>query len=168
MRRRVTAYGPSSRHDIAWFSGLGLRVIDAALARAAGELAPHDGPDWRTYWDLREPPEPVALPGARLLPEFDALLCGFDPPARERFVDAANYRTLWHRDNGLLLAPLLLDGRLSGYWRLIGTGPRRTLDIAYFARTRRPRKAELTEPVAALSAALGVTVADVSVHKHDH
>ncbi len=106
VRRHVTAYGPSSRHDIAWFSGLGLRTIDAALARAAGELTPHDGPDGRTYWDLREPPEPLALPGARLLPEFDALLCGFDPPARERFVDPANYRTLWHQDNGLLLAPL--------------------------------------------------------------
>lgn len=166
VRRHLTAYGPSSRQDIAWFSGLGLRLVDAALDRAANELTAHEGPDGRTYWDLPGGPAPIELPGVRLLPEFDALLCGFDPPARERFVDAAHYRILWQQENGLLLAPLLLDGRLSGHWRLAGTGRRRILEVAYFAGTRKPRVAELAAPVAALRAVMDLDVTAVSVRKH--
>jgi len=41
-------------------------------------------------------------------PEFDALLCGYDPKARGRFVAEADNTVLWHRDNGLMLAPVLV------------------------------------------------------------
>lgn len=162
-RLHLRAHGPSSRKDIAWWSGLGLRPIDAGLERLAGELITAEGPDGLAYFDLPDAPEPIELTGVRLLPEFDALLCGYDPPARERFIDAAHYPRIWNQDNGMILAPLMVDGRITGWWRLGGQGPRRPLEAHWFARTRRPRKAELAEPVAHLETAYGVTVTDLTL-----
>ncbi|WP_226347128.1 winged helix DNA-binding domain-containing protein [Agilicoccus flavus] len=164
VRRHLSAHGPASRHDLAWWSGVGLRPVDAALARLAPDLREGTGPDGRVYHDLvAGQPAPVDLPGVRLLPEFDALLCAYDPPARERFVDAAHYRRLWTQANGMILAPLLVDGRMTGWWRLPGSGSRRLLEVSWFARTRRPRKAEFDAPTAHLEAAYGVTVTDLTL-----
>jgi hypothetical protein len=91
------------------------------------------------------------------------VLCGYDPKARDRFVTAADNDVLWHRNNGLMLAPVLVDGRIGGHWRLEGPARARELAVSPFPGSRRPRKAELDEPVAALSAALDVPVAAVSV-----
>ena len=46
-----------------------------------------------------------------------------------------------------MLPPLLVDGRITGYWRATGSARRRPLEVVWFAGTRRPRKAELEEPV---------------------
>jgi hypothetical protein len=166
VRRHLTCFGPSSRHDIAWWSGLGLRHVDASLARLADgttALTEAEGPDGRSYLDLTDAPAPRLPPGPRLLPEFDALLCGYDPTARERFVAPEHYARLWSRANGMLLAPLLVDGRLTGYWRLPGNRGRRPCEVTYFAGTHRPTKAELEAPLAAIEAAYGVTVTGLSV-----
>lgn len=165
--RHVSCYGPASRWDIAWWSGLGLRPIDAALMRLAPELTGVTGPDARTYWHLRDQtPSPADIPESALLPEFDALLCAYDPPARRRFVDPAHYDILWKKQNGQLLAPLLTHGRLTGFWRLAGSGPRRTLLVTYFKGTPKPTKTSLEGPTAALVAALSVQVTDVQVQQH--
>lgn len=163
VRRHLSAYGPASRHDIAWWSGLGLRAVDAALARRADELTEQEGPDGRRYHDLIDAPAPIDPPSLRLLPEFDALFCGYDPKARERFVSSAHYRQLWFQENGMLLAPLLCDGRLTGYWRLPGSGSRRSCEVTWFPGTRRPKKSELDGPVAAIEAAYGITVTSATI-----
>jgi hypothetical protein len=62
-----------------------------------------------------------------------------------------------------VLPPLLVDGRITGYWRSGGTARRRPLDVTWFARTRRPRKGELYEPVTALEAALDITVTGLTI-----
>jgi hypothetical protein len=161
----LRSHGPASRHDLAWWSGLGLRVVDehlAVLEQRLGLVA-HEGPDGRTYLDLPDPPAPRALQGVRLLPEFDALMCGYDPAARRRFAEPEHLTRLWSGANGLVLPPLLVDGRITGYWRAPGSAKRRPLEVVWFARTRRPRKAELDAPVAALETALGITVTDVTL-----
>nr|WP_276546977.1 winged helix DNA-binding domain-containing protein [Dermacoccus abyssi] len=163
VRWHLSAHGPASRHDIKWWSGIGLRDIDAAVDRLADQLDAVTGPDGRTYLDLRGAPPARDLPGVRLLPEFDALLCGYDPPARQRFVDEAHYPRLWHQNNGLIRAPLMVDGRLTGWWRLGGSGARRPLTVSWFSRTRRPRKSELDQPIRDLETAYGVTVDSLSL-----
>ncbi|MFC7360241.1 winged helix DNA-binding domain-containing protein [Nocardioides astragali] len=160
VRLHLAAHGPSSRQDIAWWAGLSLGSVDEGLAGL--DVREDEGPDGRTYLDLPSAPAPRDLPGVRLLPEFDALLCGYDPKARERFVTPEHHRRLWNDSNGMLLPPLLVDGRISGFWRATGTARRRPLEVVWFARTRRPRKAELDEPVAALEAALGIDVTEVT------
>ena len=158
-------HGPSSRHDLAWWSGLGLRVVDQHLADLAGrlDLVSDEGPDGRAYLDLPDRPARRQLDGVRLLPEFDALMCGYEPAGRERFATPAHLTRLWSGANGLVLPPLLVDGRITGYWRATGSARRRPMEVVWFAGTRRPRRAELDEPVAALEAALGIAVTNVSL-----
>jgi hypothetical protein len=169
VRRHLASHGPSSRHDLAWWAGVGLRVVDASLERLAGELGGQltadVGPDGRTYLDLATAPPPRELPGVRLLPEFDALFCGYDPPARSRFVTPEHHRALWISSNGMIPALLLVDGRISGQWRLPGSGSRRACEVGWFAGTRRPRRSELEEPVAALEAAYGVSVTTLTLQR---
>lgn len=168
-RRYLSVAGPASRHDFAWWSGLGLRIADATLARLEPETTAIEGPDGRIYYDLVDTPNPadrtarVEAPAVRLLPEFDALLCAYDPKGRDRFVSPQHLRLVWSRDNGLQPAPVLCDGRLTGYWRLPGTGRKRSCEVTWFAGTRRPRKSELDGPIAALEAAYGVTVTRITL-----
>ncbi|UFN44398.1 DNA glycosylase AlkZ-like family protein [Nocardioides okcheonensis] len=158
----LRSHGPASRQDLAWWSGLGLRVVDGLLADL-GELVCEEGPDGRTYVDLRDAPSPRGVEGVRLLPEFDALMCGYEPSARVRFGEAHHLHRLWSGANGLLLPPLLVDGRITGYWRSTGTTRRRPLEVVWFARTRRPRREELDAPVAALEAALDIEVSTLTL-----
>lgn len=165
LRRHLSAYGPASRHDVAWWSGLGLRTVDAGLDRLAAQLTAQDGPGGRVYHDVVGATIPAEPPSARLLPEFDALLCGYDPKARERFVAPEHYRRLWSPDNGLLLAPLLCGGRLTGYWRLPGSGARRACEVVWFAGTHRPTKSELEAPLSALHTAFGITITGLTISR---
>lgn len=162
VRLHVTSYGPASRRDVAWWSGLGLRQVDDLVGRL--DLSWRDGPGG-PYADVSDPPPPSEQPGVRLLPEFDAVLCGYDPKARDRFVSPTDHELLWRRNNGLMLAPVLVDGRIGGSWRIEGTGRDRTLAISSFAGSRKPRKAELDEPFAALSTALDVSFDAVTVSR---
>jgi len=157
----LRAHGPSSRQDVAWWAGLPLKAVEEGLAGL--EVVETEGPGGRAYVDMPQAPPPRDLPGVRLLPEFDALLCGYDSKARDRFVTPEHHRRLWNESNGMLLPPLLVDGRITGYWRAGGTARRRPLEVTWFARTRRPRRAELEQPVAALETALGITVTEVAI-----
>ena len=161
VRLHLGSHGPSSRQDLAWWSGVPLRVVEETLAGL--DLVEEDGPEGRTYVDLPGSPPARDLPGVRLLPEFDALLCGYDSRARDRFATPEHHRRLWNETNGMLLPPMLVDGRITGYWRAAGTARTRPLDVTWFSRTRRPRKDELDEPVAALEAVLGITVSSVTI-----
>lgn len=156
----VRCHGPVSRHDIAWWSGLGLRVVDAALDELG--LVGVAGPDGRSYVDVSSPPPGRSFEGVRFLPEFDALMCGYDPAARDRFADPAHLRRLWNQNNGMVLPPLLVDGRITGYWRATGSARKRPLEVVWFAGTRKPRKSELDGPVTALEAGLDITISGVT------
>ena len=165
VRRHLRSHGPSSRNDLAWWTGVGLRFVDAALARLGDELTEDTGPDGRSYLDLAGAPLPRDLGGIRLLAEFDALFCGYDPPSRSRFVTPEHHRRLWTHGNGMIPALLLVDGRITGSWRIPGSGARRPLEVSWFGGTRRPRKSELDGPVSALESAFGVTVTGVTVSR---
>lgn len=158
---QIGAAGPLSRNDLAWWAGVGLTRVDQSLARLG--LPGEPGPDGRIYHDLPDGAGPASVPGVRLLPEFDALFCAFDPASRVRFVDAEHYDILWKQDNGLLLAPVLLDDRLRGHWRLSGTGRRRVLEITWFPGARRIADDQL--PVSAVEAALDVAVSAVRTER---
>ena len=162
VRLHLRSHGPSSREDIAWWSGLPARTVDEVVERLSG-LIQYDGPLDRAYLDLPDAPGPRDLPGVRLLPEFDALLCAYDSKARDRFVTRDHHDALWSPANGLLLPPLLVDGRITGFWRATGSAKRRPMEVTWFAGTRRPRKAELAEAVARVEAALGVTITELTL-----
>ncbi len=163
VRVHLSAHGPASRHDLAWWAGLTLTRVDEVLARLDLEAA--TGPDGREYVDLPHAPTGRDLPGVRLLPEFDALMCAYQPSSRRRFVSQEHHDVLWNSKNGLVLPPLLVDGRITGHWRAPGSARERPLEVTWFCGTRRPRRAELEDPVAALEQALGITVTSVTVDR---
>ncbi len=166
VRMHLRSHGPASRQDLAWWSGLGLTVVDSALARVADELVSGTGPDGRTYVDLaHDIPDAVdpASVGIRLLPEFDALLCAYDPKGRERFVTPEQHKLLWSQGNGFMVAPLLRTGRLSGHWRLRGTGASRDLTVTTFRGTGRLGRRALDDSVEALGRGLGIRIGAVEI-----
>jgi hypothetical protein len=163
VRLHVASYGPATRRDVAWWSGLGLRQVDDLLGRL--DLTWRDGPGGQPYADVPDAPPAREPAGVRLLPEFDAVFCGYDPRARDRFVTPADNEQMWHQNNGYMLAPLLVDGRVGGYWRIEGSGRSRALAVTSFAGTRKPRRSELDEPVSALSRLLDVPVSAVTVSR---
>lgn len=166
VRLHLTGHGPSSRQDLAWWAGVGVTVIDPVLERLGAGLVAAEGPDGRIYHDVATGmPDGATLDGVRLLPEFDAVLCAYEPSARRRFVDDDVNAALWNRANGLVLPPVLVDGRIGGHWRAAGSSRRRPLTVTLLGRCRRPRKAELADAVAALEAALDLAITEVTVER---
>lgn len=165
IRLHLRSHGPSSRDDIAWWSALPARTIDESLSRLAAELIADHGPLQREYYDLLQAPAPRELPGLRLLPEFDALLCAYQAKARDRFVSAEQHSMLWNSANGLLAPPLLLDGRIAGWWRSAGSNKTRSLRITLFRGVRRPRRSEFAEAVGRLEVAWGIRVSELTVER---
>ncbi|GAB3988682.1 winged helix DNA-binding domain-containing protein [Nocardioides marmoraquaticus] len=161
--RHVRWHGPSSRHDVAWWAGLTLGVVDGSLERLADRLVPLEGPDGLTFHDLPDAPPAAEEAGVRLLPEFDAVVCAYDTKRRDRFVTPEHFARLWNPRNALMQPFLLVDGRIRGTWRLEGSGARRRLDVRWFAGTRRPRKAEVERAAEALAAAYGVTLTGLAL-----
>jgi hypothetical protein len=133
------------------------------LDRQSDDLATETGPDGRDYHDLADAPPPRLPDGVRLLPEFDALFCGYEPAARARVVTPEHHARLWVHGNGMIPALLLVDGRVTGQWRLAGSGTKRRCEVTWFSGTRRPTRAELAAPVSAVEAAYAVTVTELTV-----
>lgn len=161
----VHSHGPSSREDLSWWSGLPVRLIDQSLSRMAADLITDSGPLDREYIDVVAAPAPRDLPGVRLLPEFDALLCGYHSKARNRFVSKNQHSMLHNSANGLLVPPLLVDGRICGWWRSTGSKKSRPLSITLFRSARRPGSSELQEAIGRLEASLDIRISEVSLDR---
>lgn len=160
----LSRHGPASRHDIAWWSGVGLRAVDGALQAMGEAVTARPGPDGREYWDVVSAvPDGVADVGTRLLPEFDALLCGYEPAARARFVSPEHHAQLWDRSNGLLRAPVLHAGRITGHWRAEGSGRRRVVTVWVFEGCPEPNQDERAAAAADVAAAMGWDVTDLRI-----
>lgn len=165
-RQHLAASGPASRRDLAWWSGAGLRQVDAAISALGDEVVRRPGPNGLDYLDLAEPPLQCGDgdPGVRLLPEYDALLLGYDPAARVRFADAAAVAHTWNRANGVHSPTVLADGRLRARWRLERTGAGSAViavDMLPWERLFDP--SDLTDAAAAVGTALALTITDVTV-----
>lgn len=164
VRVHLAAYGPATRHDLAWWSGEGLTRVDAAVARLGDEVRARPGPGGGTYLDLADPPRGGhPEPGVRLLPEFDSLVVGYHPKTRTRFLDDAHVQWILNRANGVFSAAVLRDGRLTAVWRLVGSGRRRDLEIQAFPGETAPTEEELAGPAEGVAQALEVEIRDLRI-----
>jgi hypothetical protein len=163
-RQHLAAYGPANRRDIAWWSGEGLRNVDAALATIAEELTERPGPDGQTYYDLAEAPRGGASDlGVRLLPEFDAVVVGYDPKTRDRFLDLEHLPHIWAQQNGLFSSGVLAEGRLVASWKFEGAGAERTIEVQMFPGRSALAESDLADQVVALEQALDIRVSDIAI-----
>lgn len=111
-RRYLTARGPASDRDLAWWSGLTLTEVRTAIASVADEFDRLEL-DGVTY--LMRPGTEEAAGGVHLLPGFDEYMLGYG----DRSAPLAG-RPLEHivpGKNGMFLATIVVDGRIVGTWR---------------------------------------------------
>ena len=166
VRGHLAASGPATRRDLAWWSGDGLRNIDAAVASLGDEVSTRHGPNGLDYLDLTSPPASgLGDPGIRMLPEYDALLLGYEPAARDRFADAKAVAHTWNRANGVHSPTLLVDGRLRGRWRLERKAGSATILVEMFPGERPLDPGDLAEQAAAVAAVLATPVTDLAVSR---
>ena len=145
--RYLAGYGPAGAADLARWSGLALgecrRALEAAgeLERAA-ELLALPG----TFESERPVPAPV-----RLLAAFDTTLLGW---VDRRPLLAAGHAAAMIPGGGIIRASVLTGERITGTWRVAGSGRKRRLDCEWFGR--RPARAALAVEAADVGRFLGV------------
>jgi hypothetical protein len=145
VRRYLAAYGPATVADVAAWSGLtGVREI---LERMRGELRTFADDRGRELFDvpgapLPDPDTPVP---ARFLPEFDTVLVAHAdrrrviPEARQAYVGANLGKPF-----------VLLDGFVSGWWRIVRSPDELRLVVQPFERLGAKQRAALEAEGAAL------------------
>ncbi len=164
VRQHLAAFGPATRHDVAWWSGDGLRRVDAVVQSLGDEVVSVPGPDGLDYLDLAEPPvDGLGDPGLRLVPEYDGLLLGYAPAGRSRFADSRVMTLAWNRANGVHSPTVLVDGKLRGTWRLSAAGRASRVEVTMLAGERLPTEDEVGGQAEAVSAVLAVGIDAVEV-----
>lgn len=164
VRGHLASYGPVTRADLAYFFGVRLGLLDAALSLLAEEVRPLTGPGGQALLDLAEPPDgPGGAEDLRLLPEFDGLLVGYSGPNRTRFCGPGELDQLWARANGLYAPAVLHRGRLVATWRTVAARGRTDLEVTMLRGHRTLPEAEFVAQVAAVEAGLGIVIGELRV-----
>jgi hypothetical protein len=115
VRRYLAGFGPASRKDVASFTGLALRPLDAVLAHM--ELVRYDSEDGCELIDLPGAPlpDPATPAPPRFLPTWDATLLVH---ARRTGVLPEAYRPrIFSTKTPASFPTFLVDGAVAGTWR---------------------------------------------------
>jgi len=142
VRRYLAAFGPSSRADVAAFTGLAVASVAPALDALEPELERLTDERTRELYDLRGAPRPPADTPAplRLLGEWDNVLLAHADRTR-MFDDETRRRVI--RKNGDVLPTILLDGVVAGTWWWRCKQGVATLEAAPFEKLTKGDKAHL-------------------------
>ncbi|MBA3328958.1 MAG: winged helix DNA-binding domain-containing protein [Solirubrobacterales bacterium] len=141
IRRYLASHGPATAHDLAAWSGIGMRRARAGLGLVAGELAEvetHGGRAWcltasaGTRRDATvEGSEVPEGPCVRLLGRFDPYLLGHR--GRELVLEPA-FAGRIQAGGGIVQPAVLVDGRVMGTWRRERAGDRPAVTIDLFSQ----------------------------------
>jgi len=142
VRRTLAAFGPSSRADLAAFTGLAVGAIAPGLEALEPELERLTDERGRELYDLRGAPRPPADTPAplRLLGEWDNVLLAHADRTR-MFDDETRGRVI--RQNGDVLPTILLDGVVAGKWWWRRKKDVATLEATPFVKLTKAVRAEL-------------------------
>jgi hypothetical protein len=142
VRRTLASFGPSSRADLAAFTGLAVAAIEPALAALEPELERLTDERGRELYDLRGAPRPPADTPAplRLLGEWDNVLLAHADRTR-MFDDETRRRVI--RNNGDVQPTILLDGIVAGTWWWRRKKDVVTLEATPFVKLTKAARAEL-------------------------
>jgi len=111
-RRFLTARGPATDRDLAWWTGLTLTDVRAAIADVADEFESLELGGTRY---LLRPGLAEAAAGVHALPGFDEYLLGYTD--RRAPLAGRPLSDVVPGGNGMFLATIVVDGRIVGTWR---------------------------------------------------
>jgi len=113
-RRYLTARGPATERDLAWWTGLKLTDARAAIASVDDEFDRLDleGVTYHVAPGLEEAPG-----GVYALPGFDEYLLGFAD--RSAPLAGRPLSTVVPGSNGMFLSTIVVDGEIVGTWRRV-------------------------------------------------
>jgi winged helix DNA-binding protein len=146
IRRYLAAFGPASRADVASFTGLPLKAIDAATARL--RLRTFRSESEESLFDVRGAPLPSAETPApvRFLPTFDATLLVH---ARRTQILPERFRPMiFSTKMPQSIGTFLFDGQVAGTWRSEGARIR----VSAFEPLPKALRREVDQEAAALAA----------------
>ena len=133
VTRYLGAFGPATVRDVQAWSGLtGLKAVMEQLRPSLVAFRDKQGAD---LFDLPAAPRPggdVPAP-VRLVAAFDNLVLSHAD--RSRVISAENTKRLY-TINGVVPGPVLIDGFVSGMWRLLRSRDATTLTIEMFGPLR--------------------------------
>jgi len=139
--RYLGALGPATVKDFQNWSGL-TRIAEV-VDRLRPQLATFRAEDGRELFDLPDAPRPGAdVPSPpRFLPEYDNLLLGHAD--RSRLADKDAKGATLFTASGPFQGTLLVDGLLSGSWRLHREASAVELHVRHFKPLPRPVRSEV-------------------------
>ena len=146
VRRYLAAFGPASQADLASWSGLTAGALRPALAALEPELRRFRSDDGTLLVDVtRRPLPPADTPApVRFLAKWDSSLIAHAATARERILPRRFHKTVI-RVNGDVLPSLLVDGFVSGLWRVERAGAKAMLLVQTFEPLPRETRREIAD-----------------------
>lgn len=134
VRRYLAGRGPAAVPDIAWWSGLPVRSVRAALADLAAELTAFEY-DGTPLWASTEALDAAATLSVRpvvALPGFDELLLGYS--ARDATLAPAHAALVFPGANGVFRPTVVVRGQVAGLWSRRTTTRRTMITFTPFDR----------------------------------
>ncbi len=120
VHQYLGSYGPSTVGDIAWWTGLGKRKVQAALDRLRDKITyihieelEGDFLILEAEKDLLEKADLPPRSVVNLLPSLDPYIMGYKE--RERYLDLTHYNRVFDR-SGNATSTILIDGKIIGVW----------------------------------------------------
>jgi hypothetical protein len=156
--RYLAAYAPASVEDYAAWSGLPLGDVRPAWKRIESEMVEVEV-EGKAAWMVRKQEAwlDAGLEGqsVRLVPSFDTYLLGYR--SREFMLAPENTRRI-HPGGGILHPAVVVDGWVSGTWRLKRKGQRVEVAVSRFdeGASGTPFEAALEQEAADIGRFLGV------------
>lgn len=132
-RRYFTHYGPATVRDAAYFFGRPQREVRAVMDALPLERAQVDGRD--CFWLDRGEGDWPEIPDCLFLAGFDQLMLGYRKEDG-LFLPAEHLRGIFSL-SGIVMAPILLHGRVAGRWRRQGARVELTPFGSWTAEDRR-------------------------------
>jgi hypothetical protein len=147
VRRYLAAWGPATPADFAAWSGM--KGVARWFEAPGNDVVALEDDRKRTLYDLRDAPRPggeTPAP-ARLLPEFDGVMLGWQD--RTRVISAEDAKRIANR-NLQVPAVVLLDGFVGGTWKLERKRKVATVTIRTFRPISKADRTALEEEADAL------------------
>ena len=158
VRRYLAAFGPASVMDVQKWSGL--TRLGAVVKQIGSELRTFTDEQGRVLYDLPDAPRPDPETPApvRLVAEFDNLLLAHADRTR---VIADEHKPGIFTVNGVIPGAVLVDGFVSGTWRIERDAGRAVVRIRPFVRLTARQRAEICAEGARL---LGFAAPEAATH----